>query len=198
VDGTVMSPTDPAPATSDARPRRADARRNRDTILDTAREAFAEGGSAISMAEVARRSGVGMATLYRNFPNRQALLEALYLGNVQELARSADDLADAAPWDALVTWLRRFAAYFATKQALATELLDYGDGTTPVFTESRKALFAAAQPLLDRAQRAGDVRADVTLDQVMDMTVGIAKIPAPRPDHVDDILTIALDGLRTR
>jgi AcrR family transcriptional regulator len=193
-----MSPSEPAPSAADARPRRADARRNRDTILTTARDAFAEGGSAISMAEIARRSGVGMATLYRNFPHRQALLEALYLGNVQELARSAQDLSDLPPWDALATWLRRFAAYFATKQALATELLDYGDGTTPVFTESRSALFAAAQPLLDRAQHAGDVRADVTLDQVMDMTVGIAKIPSPRPDHVEHILAVALDGLRAR
>jgi AcrR family transcriptional regulator len=181
-----------------SRPRRADARRNHDTILATARDAFAEGGSAISMAEIARRSGVGMATLYRNFPDRQSLLEALYLDNVRELARSADDLADLPPYDALTTWLRRFADYFGTKQSIAAELLDYGAGTAPVFSDSRKALFAAAQPLLDRAQRSGEVRADATLEQVMDMIVGIAKIPSTRPGHVGQILEIALDGLRVR
>jgi AcrR family transcriptional regulator len=178
--------------------RRADARRNRDTILQTARDAFAEGGSSISMAEIARRSGVGMATLYRNFPNRQALLEALYLGNVTELARSAEDHTDLPPWEALTVWLRAFATYFATKQAIATELLDRGDATDPVFTDSRKALFAAAQPLLERAQAAGDVRPDATLEQVMDMIVGIAKIPSSQPGHVEHILDIALDGLRGR
>ncbi len=193
-----MTSSSLGPSGTDTRPRRADGRRNHDTILATARDAFAEGGSSISMAEIARRSGVGMATLYRNFPNRQSLLEALYLGNVRELARSADDLADLPPWDALTVWLHRFADYFATKQAIATELLDYGDGTTPVFNDSRRALLAAAQPLLGRAQRSGDVRADTTLEQVMDMVVGIAKIPSTQPGHVDHILDIALDGLRAR
>jgi AcrR family transcriptional regulator len=193
-----MSPAIPDTASSDARPQRADARRNRDTILATARAAFAEGGSAVSMAEIARRSGIGMATLYRNFPNRQALLEALYRDNVEELARSAGDLADQPPWDALTVWLRRFAAYFSTKQAIATELLDFGDVTRPVFTESRTMLFAAAEPLLVRAQRSGDVRSDVTLEHVMDMLVGIAKIPSAQPGYVEQILEVALDGLRVQ
>jgi AcrR family transcriptional regulator len=148
------------------------------------------------MAEIARRSGVGMATLYRNFPDRQSLLEALYLGNVRELARSADDLADLSPWDALTAWLRRFADFFAAKQAIAAELLDCVDGTTPVFSESRRALMAAARPLLDRAQQSGDVRTDTTLEQVIDMIVGIAGIPSAQPGYVGHILDIALDGLR--
>jgi AcrR family transcriptional regulator len=181
-----------------SRPRRADARRNHDTILATARDAFAEGGSSISMAEIARRAGVGMATLYRNFPDRRSLLEALYLDNVRELARSAGELANLPPYDALTVWLRRFADYFGTKQSIAAELLDYGAGTAPVFSDSRNALFAAAQPLLDRAQQSGDVRADATLDQVMDMIVGIAKIPSAEPGHVGRILDIALDGLRVQ
>lgn len=193
-----MTAPSPDPSSTDTRPRRADARRNHDTILATARDAFAEGGSTISMAEIARRSRVGMATLYRNFPSRQSLLEALYLANIRELARSAGDLTDLPPWDALTVWLHRFADYFSTKQAIATELLDCGDGTTPVFNDSRRAIFAAAQPLLDRAQQSGEVRADTTLEQVMDMIVGIAKIPSTQPGHVDHILDIALDGLRAR
>ena len=79
-----MTPLDPSPSSTDTRPQRADARRNHDTILATARDAFAEGGSSISMAEIARRSGVGMATLYRNFPSRQSLLEALYFANISD------------------------------------------------------------------------------------------------------------------
>jgi AcrR family transcriptional regulator len=193
-----MTPLDPSPSSTDTRPQRADARRNHDTILATARDAFAEGGSSISMAEVARRSGVGMATLYRNFPSRQSLLEALYFANISELARSAGDLTDLPPWDAFTVWLHRFADYFAAKQAIATELLNCVDGTTPVFNDSRRALYAAAQPLLDRAQQSGDVRADTTLEQVMDMIVGIAKIPSTQPGYVDHILDIALDGLRAR
>jgi AcrR family transcriptional regulator len=193
-----MPPQSPGPSSAGARPRRADARRNHDTILATARDAFAEGGSAISMAEIARRSGVGMATLYRNFPDRQSLLEALYLGNVTELARSVADLAGLTPWDALTVWLNRFACFFSAKQAIAAELLDCGGGTTPVFSESRRALYAAARPLLDRAQQSGDVRADTTLEQVMDMIVGIAKIPSSQPGYVEHILGIAIDGLRAR
>jgi AcrR family transcriptional regulator len=193
-----MTALDPGPSGAGTRPQRADARRNHDTILATARDAFAEGGSSISMAEIARRSGVGMATLYRNFASRQSLLEALYFANITELARSAADLTDLPPWDALTVWLRRFASFFATKQAIATELLDCVDGTTPVFNGSRQAVFAAAQPLFDRAKQSGDVRADATLEQVMDMVGGIAKIPSTQPGHVDRILDIALDGLRAR
>jgi AcrR family transcriptional regulator len=193
-----VKPPSPKPTEPGKRLQRADARRNHDTILAIAREAFAEGGRAVSMAEVARRAGLGMATLYRNFPDRQALLEALYLENVRELASSAADLTDLPPWDALTTWLCRFAGYFSTKEALATELLDYGDATAPVFTESRQLIFAAAGDLFERARLSNDVRADATLEHVMDMVVGIAKIPSPQPGHVEQILRIALDGLRVR
>jgi len=193
---TAPPPTSPDGAA--ARPQRADARRNHDTILAVAREAFADGGSSISMAEIARRAGLGMATLYRNFPNRLALLEALYRDNVAQLADSAAELADLPPWEALSAWLRRFAAYFGSKQALAAELLDRGDASDAVFSDSHRALFAAAGSLLERAQQAGEARADATLDEVMDLVVGIAKIPSADPGHLDRILTIALDGLRPR
>src|SRR5580693_8440781 len=106
-----------------ARPKRADARRNYEKVVAAAREAFAEGGAATSLEEIARRAQVGIGTLYRHFPTRQALLEAVYVGEVQDLCRSAADLDDLPPWDALVSWLHRFVAYMATKQALAPELL---------------------------------------------------------------------------
>jgi AcrR family transcriptional regulator len=75
------------------------------------------------LEEIARRAQVGIGTLYRHFPNRQALLEAVYVDELEALCRSADDVAELPPWDALVGWLHRFVAYLATKQALAQELL---------------------------------------------------------------------------
>src|SRR5450755_1360539 len=133
------------------RPKRADARRNYDKVLAAAREAFAEGGAATSLEEIARRAEVGIATLYRNFPNRQALLEAVYLDEVEALCASASDHDDLPPWDALVSWLHRFVEYMVTKQALAPELLGYFDRDAAVFRDSRAALFAAGGPLLERA-----------------------------------------------
>src|SRR5436190_22104168 len=93
------------------RPKRADARRNYDKVLAAAREAFAEGGEATALEEIARRAGVGIGTLYRNFPNRQALLEALYVGEVEQVCRSAEAYADADPWEALRGWIGQLVGY---------------------------------------------------------------------------------------
>ena len=89
--------------------------------------------SAASLEEIARRAGVGIGTLYRHFPTRQALLEAVYVEEVDALCRSAADLADREPWDALVAWLHRFVEYVATKQALSEELFAYVDRDADVF-----------------------------------------------------------------
>src|SRR5918995_1306509 len=99
-----MSITDHSAQTLLDRPKRADARRNYEKVLAAAREAFAEGGESTSLEGIARRAGVGIGTLYRHFPNRQALLEALYVDEVDEICRSADELEDAEPWEALSAW----------------------------------------------------------------------------------------------
>src|ERR1700761_2115729 len=119
-----MSATDSPTDILITRPRRADARRNYDKVIAAARDAFAEGGASTSLEEIARRAEVGIGTLYRNFPNRQALLEAVYVGEVEDVSRSAEDFDGAEPWDALVGWLHRVVGYLVTKQALAQELLD--------------------------------------------------------------------------
>jgi AcrR family transcriptional regulator len=181
-----------------ARPKRADARRNYEKILAAAREAFAEGGESTPLEEIARRAGVGIGTLYRNFPNRQSLLEALYVGEVEEVCRSAAEVDDADPWLALTTWIDRFIAYLATKQALAGELLNYLDHDAELFKVSRASLFAAGEPLLKQAQSAGVVRPDVNIAEVIQMMVGIGKIPTADPRQVEHILKVALDGLRYR
>src|SRR3954447_296798 len=191
-----MSSTESPPQTLLARPKRADARRNYEKVLAAARDAFAEGGESASLEGIARRADVGIGTLYRNFPNRQALLEALYLDELEELCRSAAELEGTDPWEALNSWFERFIGYMATKQALATELLNYLDRDASLFRSCREALWAAGEPLLRRAQESGAVRPDVTIEEATPMATGIAKIPAAGPEQTQRILKIALDGLR--
>jgi AcrR family transcriptional regulator len=196
---TIETPAQTTPPqTLLARPKRADARRNYDKVLAAAREAFAEGGESTALEEIARRAGVGIGTLYRHFPNRQALVEALYLDEVEEVCRSAAQFDGADPWEALNGWLERFIGYLATKRALAHELLNYLDRDASLFQSSRASLFAAGEPLLERAQEAGVVRQDVTIAEVIQMVIGIAKIPAGDAAQTERILRIALDGLRYR
>jgi AcrR family transcriptional regulator len=181
-----------------ARPKRADARRNYEKVIAAAREAFAERGASTSLEEIARRAEVGIGTLYRNFPNRQALLEAVYVDEVEAMCRTAAELDDLEPWDALVAWSHRFVAYMATKQALAQELLNYADRDAPLFHNCRGALFASGEPLLERAQAARVAREDTDIAEVIQMIGGIAKIQGTEPEQIDHILEIALDGLRYR
>lgn len=193
-----MSTIDPNPQTLLARPKRADALRNYESVLTAAREAFAEGGEATALEEIARRAGVGIGTLYRHFPSRQALLEAVYVGEVEEVCRSAAELDGTDPWEALNSWFERFIGYLATKHALASELLNYMDRDASLFKSCRASLFAAGEPLIARAQEAGVIRPDVTFDEVIQMVMAIAKIPAADPAQTQHILRIALDGLRYR
>ena len=181
-----------------ARPKRADARRNHEKVLAAAREAFREGGEATSLEEIARRAGVGIGTLYRNFPNRQALLEALYADEVDELSRSAAKLEGADPWDALASWFESFINYLATKRALADELMNYMDRDAPLFTACRASMWAAGEPLLTRAQEAGVARSDVDFGEVLSMMMGIGKIPTGDPAQTERMFRIVLDGLRYR
>jgi AcrR family transcriptional regulator len=183
---------------SRARPQRADARRNYEKVLAAARDAFTDGGAETSLEEIARRAEVGIGTLYRHFPTRQALLEAVYVDEVEELSRSAGDLAELPPWEALVGWVHRFVGYLATKRALADELLEYVARDAELFQSSRAALYAAGEPLLERAQQALVVRADTDLVEIIQMVGGIAKISSDDPAQIEHILDIALDGLRYR
>jgi AcrR family transcriptional regulator len=182
-----------------SRPKRADARRNYEKVLAAARDAFAEGGESTALEEIARRAAVGIGTLYRHFPNRQALVEALYLDEVEEVCRAAAELEDVGdPWEALSSWFQRFIRYMATKRALASELLNYLEPDAALFTSCRAALFSAGEPLLTRAQDAGVVRADVSIGDVIQMVIGIAKIPTSEPGQAEHLVRVALDGLRYR
>jgi AcrR family transcriptional regulator len=179
----------PAPA------RRADAERNRDKILTAARTAFADPDAEVSMAEISRRAGVGMATLYRNFPGRQELLEALYTDEVDAVCKAAETIDGETPGAALVAWLHRFFAFTTSKRHIAAELLKQTDRSNPLFENNRTRVIAAGRPLLAAAQHAGEVRDDLTLEQILDMIVAIATIHGDT-GYTEPILQTVLDGLR--
>ncbi len=184
-------------ATLAPRPKRADARRNYDKLIAAAREEFAAEGTSATLEDVARRAGVGIGTLYRHFPTRQDLLEAVYLDEVQAICDSAEKYLDQPPLEALTGWLHEFVGLAATKRVLAEELLAYVDRNSPVFSSCATAIYGAGGELLKRAQDAGAVRADVDISDVTKMVSGIAAIHTADAEQIDRILGLALDGLRT-
>ncbi len=175
--------------------RRADAERNREKILAAARAAFAASDARVSMAEISRRAGVGMATLYRNFPGRRELLEALYTDEVDAICEATETVDGETPGAALMAWLHRFFAFYTSKRHVASELLTHVDSSNPMFNENRARVIAAGRPLLAAAQRTHEVRDDLTLDQVLDMVAAVAAIPGDAR-YLEPILRSALDGLR--
>ena len=176
--------------------RRADAERNRDKILAAARSAFADPEAEVSMAEISRRAGVGMATLYRNFPGRRELLEALYTDEVNAVCTAANTVGET-PGAVLVAWLHRFFAFVTGKRHIAAELLEHTDRSDPLFDSNRARVIAAGRPLLAAAQRAHEVRDDLALEQIFDMIIAIATIHGDTR-YLEPILQTALDGLRPR
>lgn len=180
------------------RPKRADAARNYDKLLAAALEAFTTEGEDASLEGIARRAGVGIGTLYRNFPTRQALLEAVYVDEVEGICRAVAEFEGREPWDALIGWLRRFADFATTKKALMHELMPYMDAASPTFRYCRGEIRDAGAPLLEAAQASGDVRSDVHFMDVVRMVGGIATMANSDPEQIDRILDVALDGLRAR
>jgi AcrR family transcriptional regulator len=174
------------------RPHRADAARNFDALLAAADEAFTQQGADVSMEEIARRAGVGIATLYRNFPTRADLMECVYLTSVDELVRYGRSVEDGDAGTALVAWLRHLAAHLSTKHVLTTVLTRKSSAYQP----SREAMYGIADPLFTRAREAGAVRADVDADDVMRLilavTGGVYRGSAQR----ERALQIVLDGIR--
>ena len=188
----MSEPTATRPRVAVQRPHRADARRNFDALLEAARAVFGEQGTGASLEEVARRAGVGIGTLYRNFPTRQDLFDAVYIEEVDQLCQSADDVAGLEPWDALVAWLQRFIGYIATKRAILEALNRDSD----MFTASREAMYAAGEPLLERAQEAGAARADLAFADLLQLVIGVAGATYADAEQRDRVLAIALDGVR--
>jgi AcrR family transcriptional regulator len=175
-------------------PRRADAERNRAKILEAARTAFADPGSEVSMAEISRRAGVGMATLYRNFPGRRELLEALYIDEVDVVCDATQSLRAETSGARFVAWIHHFFSFYNSKRHVGDELLKDSKDNRPLFGGSRARVIAAGRPLLVAAQQAQEIRDDLTLEQILDMVIAIAQIHG-EPRYLDPILQTALDGL---
>ena len=179
------------------RPMRADARRNYEKLVAAALAVFADQGTSASLEAVAERAGVGIGTLYRHFPTRQALLEAVYADEVEAMARAAGDLADRAPWDAVAEWFHQYVGFAATKRTLMDMMLE-ADPDSDVLATCRTTLSRAGNELIGRAQAAGVVRPDVEFIDVARMVGQIGVAPNTDQEQKERMLGIVLDGLRPR
>ena len=183
-----------------ARPMRADARRNVDLLVAAAREAFAAHGPEASLDDIARSAGVGSGTLYRHFPTRLALLEAVYRDNVQRLAAQGDRLrATLPPGDALLAWLGEFVGYVAIKRGLATALTRGLGNDADIFSQCHAVMRRTGDALLADAKAAGAIRQEVELMDLLRLAgaIGAAAENSPEgPALSERLLQLAIDGVR--
>lgn len=177
-------------------PKRADAKRNYDKLLASAKAVFAEQGTDASLETIAEHAGVGIGTLYRNFPDRHALLEAVYLDEADKLGEYGASLADLPPWEAFETFMHRYVDFAGTKRALAEGLFDYVDRDDQVFQSCGGRIMGAGEPLLRRAQESGDVREDVEFIEAARMIGSISTVQNIDAEQVSRLVDLALDGLR--
>ncbi|MBO0838109.1 MAG: TetR/AcrR family transcriptional regulator [Actinobacteria bacterium] len=178
---------------------RADARRNRERLLDAAREAFGEQGPDASLDGIAQRAGVGSGTLYRHFPTREDLMSAVYRGEIEGLCARGRELASSvSPADALATWLRLLAD-MADRRGLAAALYERvsSDPPSPFFRAAKEMMETTASALLERAQEAGAIRPDVTVSDLLKLTHGIARL-SDGPAETQRLLALVLAGLGPR
>ncbi|HUJ05234.1 MAG TPA: TetR/AcrR family transcriptional regulator [Streptosporangiaceae bacterium] len=180
---------------------RADARRNYDKLLAAAWAAFAERGSdEVSLEEIARRAGVGIGTLYRHFPNRQCLLEAVYRDQVVALGgRAAKLLAAESPADALAEWLRELVVFSSTKRSLTRELLATLETESSFLPVCKTVIGQSTSALLQRAQQTGDARADITGSDLIRLAQGMIMATDQAPGssgELDRMLSVIVAGLR--
>jgi AcrR family transcriptional regulator len=181
-------------------PKRADARRNYELLIEAATQAFAErGADDVSLEEIARRAGVGIGTLYRHFPARQNLLEAVYRDQVDGLEVLAGKLLTSeAPGEALGQWLRAFAAFGRTKRSLSAALVATIGKDSALMSECSRILRSCTEALLTRAQEAGEVRPDIQPYDLIKLTHGLIVATDSAPgdsEQVDRILSLMMGGL---
>jgi AcrR family transcriptional regulator len=184
---------------TEAPPMRADARRSHERLLAAATEAFAEKGADAPLEDIAKRAGVGIGTLYRHFPTRLDLQEAVYRSQVAVVCAQGEDLIESpSPEDAFGNWLRALASYLVTKRGLASALIAAKGRDSEVISLCSQNIRSTADRLLQRAQQAGTVRADLTAVDVMMLVHGVVVATERTPEQADRLLSLTLDGLRAR
>ncbi|WP_236063656.1 TetR/AcrR family transcriptional regulator [Streptomyces poriferorum] len=189
----------PAPRSEPRRRRRADAQRNYDLLVAAARDVFHDHGVDAPLDDVARRAGVGNATMYRHFPTRRELIIAVYSEEVAELyARSQSLLAEDPPGDALFAWLQDFIAHVAAKRELALSITDDRAGQrSALFDRWHQSMHTAASALLTRAQSAGAVRADLNASELLALANGIA-LTTTDATQAERLVVLVRQGTDTR
>jgi len=184
---------------ADARRPRADAVRNRERLLEAAKAVFSAGGPDASLEAVARRAGVGIGTLYRHFPTREALFEAVYRREVQQLVELAEQLRnEGSPVDALRRWLRSNVELVATKKGMLAALAVAVHGSSALYADTFARLTKAVGALLDRAVAAGEIRADIGPEDLLRTLIGMCYLhdqPGWQASVVR-LLDVFVDGLR--
>jgi AcrR family transcriptional regulator len=187
-------------ADGERRAPRADAARNRDQLLAVATRVFAGADAEPSMRAIAREAGVGIATLYRHFPTRESLVDAVYRDQVARLTTGARDLlAQLPPAAALRRWMDLFGDWIATKNGMLDTLLAMIESGEIAHARTRTELLAAIATILDAGHAAGDLRRDVTADDIADSLIGIFTVASPpgRGAKAGRLLDLLMDGLRS-
>jgi AcrR family transcriptional regulator len=188
-------------APSAIRKPRADAQRNRDGLLEAAKGAFAEAGAEASLDEIARRAGVGIGTLYRHFPTRDAIVEAVYRREVQQLAEAAPRLVESLPpAEALRAWMRLFIDYIAAKKVIAPALKSLVGGGSALYADSSARINEAMALLVERARASGDIRPSADSADLLRALIGFAYVNAG-PDweaSAQRLIDLLIDGLRSQ
>jgi AcrR family transcriptional regulator len=184
-----------------ARKPRADSARNRQLLIDAAKAGFAELGLNVSLEEIARRAGVGIGTLYRNFPSREAIVEAVYRREVELLAEAAPHLLETSPAaEALHKWMHLFVDYIATKRLIAPSLGAATVRTSPLYATSAELIKGSLSTLVKRAVASGEVRKDIDPADLLRAMVGVSY---GNPDagwqaSARRLIDILMDGLRRK
>jgi len=199
-----MSTTNTDTSVSPSRRMRADACRNHDRLIAAAAAALAEhGADDASLEAIAQRAGVGIGTLYRHFPNRQALLEAVYRGNVEAMRDKAYELMESdAPADAIGAWMRAFVEFGATKRNLSGALIATVGRDSELFSLCSGMIREAADAMLTRAKEAGQIRTDVDAADLLRLGHALVvasefKSSRSRTDEADRLISFLFDGIRS-
>ncbi|MGY1435301.1 TetR/AcrR family transcriptional regulator [Streptomyces reniochalinae] len=196
-----MNAPEPPPGPASGRPARADARRNREKLLTAARTVFATAEGAVPLDAVAREAGVGIGTLYRHFPTREALVEAVYAAELDGVVTAVPALlAELPPEAALRAWLDRYAAFVAAKRGLLDTLRAGWASGSIATPDTRGRLTEAVAAVLEAGARTGSLRGDVDPDDVLTLLLGLfhATPAGGAPRRIGPLLDLIVDALRPR